>query len=175
MKTISIKNLRVRKNISKKLQFLVLGMLTILNTSCLKKDLPEYPLFDGNSIMVVNAEHRFESRIKTMHGEPIVVMKGLSISSQIDENASVINITVKVPAAETGTNADFNVEEKANVKQNSLWFYYTISTAATITPIDGTAKPGDPADGTKPLKYRVTAADGTSRDWTINIISFENN
>lgn len=152
----------------------MMAMLSMLASSCLKKDLPDYPLFDGNSITVVNAEHRFKSRIKTMYGEPIVVMKGLTVSSQVDEANAVINVSVTVPAAETGNGADFTAEEKANVKQNALWFYYTISTAATLAPLDGTAKPGDPADATKPLKYRVTAANGKTRDWVINVVTFKN-
>lgn len=151
---------------------ILIVLLSIFLSSCLKKDLPEYPLFDGNSISVVNAEHRFKSRIKKINGEPIIIMKGLTVSSQIDDATSTINLSVTVPAAETGDNADFNSEEKALVKQSALWFYYTISTAATMTALDGTGKPGDPADATKPLKYRVTAANGATRDWTVNVVTF---
>lgn len=147
-------------------------LMSMVLTSCLKKDLPEYPLFDGNSITVVNAEHRFKSRIKKINGEPIIVMKGLTVNSQIDEATSTIKLTVTVPAAETGDNADFNAEEKALVKQSALWLSYTISTAATMTPLDGTGKPGDPADATKALKYRITAANGSTRDWTVSVVTF---
>ncbi|MCY4780034.1 hypothetical protein ORI89_10260 [Sphingobacterium sp. UT-1RO-CII-1] len=160
--------------IFKNIKLLGVLFLSVLASSCLKKDLPEYPLFDGNSISVVNAEHRFKSRIKTMHGEPIITMKGLTVNSKIDEASGTIDVTVIIPEAETGSGADFTAEEKTLVKQNSIWFYYTISTAATMTPLDGTAKPGDPADATKPLKYRVTAANGQSKDWTVNVVSFKN-
>ncbi|WET68729.1 hypothetical protein [Sphingobacterium sp.] len=169
-----MKTLNKTRKKSKYATLVIIAMISMLVSSCLKKDLPDYPLFDGNSITVVNAEHRFKSRIKTMHGEPIVVMKGLTVSSQVDDANSVINVSVTVPAAETGSGADFTADEKANVKQNALWFYYTISTAATLAPLDGTAKPGDPADGTKPLKYRVTAANGKTRDWVINVVTFKN-
>jgi len=154
---------------------IVVILFSVLASSCLKKDLPEYPAFDGKSISVVNAEYRFKSRIHSMHGEPLVAMKELTVASQIDEASSTINISVTVPPAETGETADFNAEEKAKVKQNGIWFYFTISTAATIKPLAGTAEPGYAADATKPLQYRVTAADGSTRDWTVKVISCVNN
>lgn len=154
---------------------IILVLLMMLVSSCLKKDLPDYPAFDGKSITVVNAEHRFKSRIHTMHGEPLVVMKGLSVSSVINDATSEINLTVTIPAAETGETADFNAEEKAMVKQSMMWFFYTISTGATMKAIEGTAEPGYPSDATKPLRYRVTAADGSTRDWTVKVTSFINN
>ena len=43
----------------------------------------------------------------------------------------------------------------------------TISTAATIKPINGAPKLGVPGDWTKDNQYEVTAADGTKKVWTI--------
>ena len=45
--------------------------------------------------------------------------------------------------------------------------YVTISTAATMKPINGAPELGVPADWTADHQYEVTAADGTKKTWTI--------
>lgn len=141
-----------------------------LFSSCLKKDLKDYPLFDANEITLVNAEHRFNGT-GTMNGEPIVAYQKLTINQTIDKTNSTINVAIAVPAA----NGQFTTAEKARVQQNKLWFYLNISTAASISPTGGTPALGDPTDATKPLKYVVTAANGATRVWTINITAYTNN
>lgn len=149
----------------------ILGlMLSVLCTSCLKKNLPEYPAFDGNEITLVNVEHRFNGS-GTMNGQPIVAYQKLTLNQTVDKTNSIINVAIVVPAA----NGQFTAAEKAKVLQNKLWFYMNISTAASISPTGGTAALGDPTDATKPLKYVVTAANGVTRVWTINITSYTNN
>lgn len=159
----------MKKIIINKIAFIGL-MLSVLCTSCLKKDLPEYPAFDGNEITLVNAEHRFNGTA-TMNGQPVVAYQKLALAQQVDKTSSTINVQITVPAA-TG---QFTAAEKAKVVQSKLWFYMNISTAATISPTGGTPALGDPTDATKSLKYVVTAANGTSRVWTINVTSFTNN
>lgn len=149
----------------------VIALLVVaLTSSCLKKNLEDYPLFDANEITLVNAEYRFNGS-QTMNGQPVVAYQKLNVTQTIDNNTSTINVTVTVPAA----NGQFTATEKAKVNQNKLWLYMNISTAATIAPIGDTPKLGDPTDATKPLKYLVTAANGTTRAWTINVNSFTNN
>ena len=60
-------------------------------------------------------------------------------------------------------------EEKANVDAKNLVVVLTISTAATVTPVDGAPKLGVPGDWSKPNKYKVTAANGNSRIWTVTV------
>lgn len=153
-----------------KLNTLVLLVLALAFSSCLKKDLPELPLYDANEITAVNIEHRYESSTLNMWGQPVVSYKKMNTSQTIDKANSVINVTVAVPAA----SGDFTVAEKAKVAQNKLWLYLNISTAATISPTGGTPALGDPTDCTKPLKYIVKAANGATRVWTVNITSFTN-
>jgi len=138
-----------------------------LFSSCLKKDLKDYPLFDTNEITLVNVEHRFNGT-GTMNGEPIVAFQKLTVVQTIDKLSSTINVVITVPAA----NGQFTTTEKAKVSQSKLWFYLNISTAATAAPVDGTPVLGDPTDATKPLKYVVTAANGSTRTWTINVTTF---
>ncbi|QIL42086.1 hypothetical protein G7074_24145 [Pedobacter sp. HDW13] len=154
------------KHISLLMMILSLGLLS----SCLKKGLTDYAVFDTNEITLVNVEHRFNGT-QTMNGQPIVAYQKLGLAQQIDQANSTINVQITVPAA----NGQFTAAEKAKVVQSKLWFYMNISTAASISPTGGTPTLGDPTDATKQLKYVVTAANGASRVWTINITSFTNN
>ncbi|WP_143009586.1 DUF5018-related domain-containing protein [Pedobacter soli] len=154
----------------KHISFLMMLVSLALFSSCLKKDLKDYPLYDINEITLVNVEHRFNGSA-TMNGQPIVVYQKLNATQTVDKTNAIINVAISVPAA----NGQFTAAEKANVVQSKLWFYMNISTAASIAPTGGTATLGDPTDATKPLKYVVTAANGASRVWTINITSFTNN
>jgi len=156
-----------------KMKYISLLMMFIslaLFSSCLKKDLKDYPLYDTNEITLVNAEYRFNGS-GTMNGQPIVAYQKLNVTQTVDKTNAVINVVISVPAA----NGQFTASEKAKVVQTNLWFYLNISTAASISPTAGTPALGDPSDATKPLKYVVTAANGASRVWTINITSFTNN
>ncbi|TKC07198.1 DUF5018-related domain-containing protein [Pedobacter frigoris] len=155
----------MKKTLINKIALLGL-MISVLCSSCLKKDLPEYPAFDANEITLVNVEHRFAGT--STNGQPVVIYQKLTLAQQVDKTTSTINVQITVPAA-TG---QFTTAERAKVAQNKLWFYMNLSTAAVIAPTDGTPKLGDPTDGTKPLKYIVTAANGATRTWTINVTAF---
>ncbi|WP_449436588.1 DUF5018-related domain-containing protein [Pedobacter steynii] len=151
----------------KHIAFLMMVLSLGLFSSCLKKGLTDYPLFDTNEITLVNVEHRFNGT-STQYDQPLVAYQKLTIAQQIDKVNSTINVQITVPAA----NGQFTDAEKAKVSQSKLWFYLNISTAASITPVPGTPKLGDPTDATKPLKYIVTAANGAARTWTINVTAF---
>lgn len=157
------------KRINKYISSFILALSVICLSSCLKKDLKDYPLFDTNEITLVNVEYRFNGT-QMMNGQPIVAFQKLGVVQTIDKLNSTINVVITVPAA----NAQFTAAEKAKVLKSNLWFYMNISTAATITAVEGTAALGDPTDASKPLKYRVTAANGASRIWTVNVTSFVN-
>jgi hypothetical protein len=154
------------KNLSFLMMILSLGVFS----SCLKKGLTDYPLFDTNEITLVNVEQRFTGT-STLYDQPLVAYQKLNVTQTVDKTNSVINIAITVPAA----NGQFTATEKAKVVQSKLWFYMNISTAASISPTGGTPALGDPTDATKTLKYIVTAANGASRVWTINVTSFTNN
>lgn len=146
---------------------LLLLLITLASSSCLKRDLPDLPLYDQNEITLVNTEYRF-SGSGTMNGQPIVAYQKLDVAQQVNKETGTINVQITVPAA----SGQFTTEERNKVVQTHLWFYYNVSTAATMKAIDGTPAPGDPADATKPLKYEVTAANGAKKVWTVNVTSF---
>lgn len=149
---------------------MIAALIGVLFSSCLKHDLPDYPAFDNAEITLVNAEHRFEGTDE-MWGQPIVKYQRLNVSQNINSDNGIINIDITVPAA----SGQFTVAERAKVVQTKLWLYVTISTAAKIEPVDGTPALGDALDATKPLKFVVTSAAGTKKNWTINVRSFSNN
>ncbi|WP_316815155.1 DUF5018-related domain-containing protein [Pedobacter nyackensis] len=156
----------MKRHIKLNLALVATFIITMLS-SCLKKDLPDYPEFDGNEITLVNVEHRFNSG-QMMHGQPVVAYQKLTVAQTINKPSSTINVVITVPPA-AGT---FTAEERAKVVQSKLWFYLNISTAATVAPIDGTPALADPTDATKPLKYSVKAANGASKVWTVNVTAF---
>lgn len=59
--------------------------------------------------------------------------------------------------------------EKAKVDAKNLVVVLTISTGSTVEPIEGAPKLGVPGDWSKPNKYKITAANGTSRIWTVTV------
>lgn len=153
------------KNNRHKVKAGCLVMLLFMLSSCLKKDLPEYPLWDRNEIDNVYVEHRYESG-QVYNGQPVVAYQRLNVAAKtVDAATNTINITLTVPAA----NGTFTAEERAKVSISKLWVYFDISTAATMKAIDGSPAPGDPGNASKPLRYEVTAANGSKKIWTLNL------
>lgn len=146
-------------------KWLVLLLFLPLMTSCWE-DLPSY---EGTKITKVGFYHRFAGPNKDqITGEAIAVEKELSCKYDINEESAVVNVTVTVPQA----NGDFTEAERAKVSQSNLWGYANLETAARIFPIEGSAKLGTPDDWTKEHKFRVEAANGNSKIWTIKIVEF---
>lgn len=153
---------QIRLNIA-----LVASLIITMLSSCLKKDLPVYPEFDANEITLVNVEYRFNGS-QMMNGQPVVAYQKLTVAQTIDKTSNTINVVITVPPA----SGEFTTAERVKVLQNKLWFYMNISTAAKISPEEGTPALGDPSDATKPLKYNVKAANGANKVWTINVTAF---
>ena len=124
---------------------LLLLMCVPIISSCSKEDLPAY---EEAEITKVGAYHRFYSGDKdAITGENIV--------------AAVFTI----PAA----GGKFTEAERAKVSLSNLVVYVNVSTAARVTPLDGSPKFGVPADWTREHKYSVMAADGTKKIWTVKV------
>lgn len=147
------------------MKWLVLLLCLSFMTSCLE-DLPAY---DDAKITKVGFFHRFAGPNKdAVTGEPIMVEQELTCTSEINEEASTVNVQVTVPAA----NNNFTEAERAKVVQSKLWGYFTVSTAARVSPLSGTNALGTPDDWTKEHQFEVMAADGTKRVWTVKVTGF---
>ena len=140
----------------------------LLCVGCLKKGLPEYENWDLNLIQNVYVEYRYESD-KISNGKPVIAYQRLNVTRTTDEANNIINLAVSVPAA----SASFPAAVRNNVVQTNLWMYVDISTAAKIVPLDGSPRLGDPMDLTKEHKYKVIAANGDEKVWTIKVSSFQ--
>jgi len=145
----------------------ILFFFAVAFSSCLESDLPDLPLYEESEITLVNVEHRFNGS-QIMNGQPVVAYQKLNVAQQINTETGIINVQITVP----NPTGQFTAEERGKVVQTHLWFYMNLSTAATVKPVDGTPKLGDPTDASKPLKYEVKAANGTKKLWTINVTEF---
>lgn len=136
--------------------------------SCSWEDLPAY---EDAEITGMQFRYRWASSTHKdpITGEPVVKEVQLSTQTTINAEAGTIEARVTVPAANENT---FPADARAACSQDKLWTQVTLSTAARLTPLDGAPAMGTPGNWTTPHTYRVTAADGTTKDWTIKVIEF---
>ena len=99
-------------------------------------------------------------------GEFKVAEKELEKSNSINEDEAVVTATFTVPAA----SGSFTDAERAKVSLNKLVVYFNVSTAARVTPLDGSPKLGAPGDWTSERRYSVMAANGTKKTWTVKVV-----
>lgn len=149
------------------IQILWVLVISLLSTSCLTNKLDEIDTYEGNDIRSVTGVYHRYYGTETIpgSGEVKVHQSQLQVSSKnvvIDNKAGTVDIKASIPT-------NFPVAQKPLVKISSLVVVLNISTAATIEPLDGSAKLGVPADWSKSNRYRVTAANGTTKDWTVTL------
>lgn len=152
-----------KKNIQWLLALLILPMLA----ACSWEDMPAY---EEAEITGVQFYYRWASSTQKdpITGEPVVQAVRLTTSSNINSEAGTIDVTITVPAA--GNNLPADVRQGITLDQ--LWAQVSLSTAARLTP-EGNSKPlGTPDNWTTEHSYKVTAANGTSKIWTIKVIGF---
>jgi len=154
----------------KRYSYLLLILIALFTTSCLKSNLEELPLFETSTITTVRqvAYRYVSSDVSNASGQNIVKFVVLTNKATIDANAKTVGIVVTVPAASTA----FPDSERAKCSTSNLAIIVTPSTAATIKPLNGAPELGIPGDWSKANTYRVTAADGTYSDWVITITAF---
>ena len=141
----------------------LLAMVTL--SSCLEHGFEELDVYSGADITGVQAVYyRYKGdNTHAINGEPQVIQVTLSRSNQvIDNEVGTISVTAR-PAS------NFPAAQLPNLSAENLVVALNISTAAVIAPIEGSPKLGVPADWSKPNRYRVTAADGTTKDCTVTV------
>lgn len=140
---------------------------------CLKSGLDDLPAFDEANIENFTFEYRW--LVKNGDYDQLRVYP-MDVNSTVDEISNTVNCVITVPSAtDTGANPkdDFPTEIRNQVSLSSLVGYANISTAATMSPIDNAPKLGEMGDySVSPLMYKVVAADGTVKEWTLNITEF---
>ncbi|MCD8181948.1 MAG: hypothetical protein LUE99_01335 [Bacteroides sp.] len=148
----------------KRIYFIIL-LLPFLLFSCIDSNLDEIEAYHETQITSIRDTYYYFNKGTSATGSQLLD-KGNITRSQvtIDKDAATIVVGKATPAAA-------NVDQ---FDQTKVVMLLNLSTAATIEPIDGSAKLGVEADWTagKANKYRVIAADGTSQIWTIIIQSY---
>ena len=133
----------------------LLVLLCLPFVSSCKDDLEAY---EEAEITSVGAYHRYYTTEKdALTGEFKVAEKELEKSNSINEDEAVVTAT-------------FTDAERAKVSLNKLVVYFNVSTAARVTPLDGSPKLGAPGDWTSERRYSVMAANGTKKTWTVKVV-----
>lgn len=148
------------KNIKWLLMLLVLPMFV----SCSWEELPTY---DEANITAVQFRYRWASDVylDDITGEPLILEVQLNASANINAEAGTIDVAVTVPGAQSY----FTPQVRDQISLNNLCCQVTLSTAARIAPADGNKVLGIPDNWSTPHKFIVTAADGSTKEWTITV------
>ena len=147
------------------LKFIIAMFVMALScTSCLESNFEELDTYDGNDITAGYAWYRYKGDNKlNASGEQQVIQKQLQRTGQvIDNEAATCALQFKVPTNSSDA-------EKNGVNINNIVVAVEISTAAVMTPVEGSPKLGVPADWSTPHKYSVKAADGKTKIWTVSV------
>lgn len=147
------------------LKFIIAMFVMALScTSCLESNFEELDTYDGNDITAGYAWYRYKGdNMLNASGEQQVIQKQLQRTGQvIDNEAATCALQFKVPT-------NFSDAEKNGVNINNIVVAVEISTAAVMTPVEGSPKLGVPADWSTPHKYSVKAADGKTKIWTVSV------
>lgn len=143
----------------KSLKYIIIAVVAALFcSSCLESNMKDLEEYSGAEISSALAYYRYIDNSVTfpLSGAHAVKQVTLNVTSKVEGNN--INVTVAAPAGFNGTISLSNIVIAVN-----------ISTAAVIAPAAGSPALGVPADWTSPHKYIVTAADGTTKEWTITV------
>ena len=148
------------------IKYITVLVLCIVNTSCLKSGLEDLPAFSDAEITSFKFEYRWIDE-STENSQLQVIQ--LPTETIINTDDAIINCIITVPAV----NADFSAAVRDNVTLAGIVGYTDISTAATIAPVGTAPTLGKVADfSADTMEYKVTAADDSSKVWTLVISDF---
>ena len=148
--------------------FNILAMLfmALLATSCLEHDLEELETYSDCDITSGEIYWRYYGTdVIPGSGETQVKQVRLARAVSADQETNTFYIryvTGNLPESEV-----------SKFTQSNVVIAVSISTAAIITPLEGSPKLGVPGDWSKPNKYEVKAANGDKKTWTIVVEPYE--
>lgn len=151
----------------KKILYKLFLLFVVLSfSSCLDSNLDELPVYEEADITSVSAvQYRYLSDKKSpASGEFIVEEVNLQYTGDIDADHGTVKIEVEKPST-------FPAAQVNNLSKSNLVVVVTLSTAARLTPAEGSPILGVPADWSKAHKYIVTSASGKKKEWTIEVVS----
>jgi hypothetical protein len=140
-------------------------LLAVVSTSCLKHDLEELDVYSGCDITRVDCAYRWKTgeihpgtQSEKVNQVYVSAYSRTYVTDESDPSRGVCTIRY------SKTNIP---QEYRSIAETEMVVYVTISTAATMKPINGAPALGIPADWTADHEYEVTAADGTKKIWKI--------
>lgn len=148
--------------------FITVATTACLLASCLKSDFDDLESFDGTEITGISGVfYRYYGNTTDIipgSGEVRVYQAPLAYDGFVsDAENGTVHFTVSVRSEYLPP------EEVAKVTTSCLVVTFNISTAAVIEPLPSSAKLGVIADWSKPNQYKVTAANGDFKIWTVSL------
>lgn len=143
-----------------------MAVVTVFSlTSCLESGLEELDTYTGNDITSSYVYYRYVDKNVTIpaSGQPAVKQLQLNSKQTIDAENATCDITVSLPQ-------NFPSAELENISLSALIIAVQISTAAVIEPVGDAPKLGAPADWNQSHQYKVMAANGQTKVWTIRVV-----
>ena len=147
------------------LSIIAVMLLAVVSTSCLKHDLEELEVYSENDIVSVQGVYWRWIGTETIpgSGEHQVLQKEMNVrDSKLDKEAATLSFKYQIPS-------NFPKDQVNQVTASKLVVILNISPAAVIEPVEGAPRLGAPGDWSKPNKYKVTAADGSAKVWTVSV------
>lgn len=141
----------------------IVAMFTL--SGCLSHGLDELDTYDGADITGLQGiYYRYidESSTNPGSGEHKVCQVTLARAISIDKENCLVELLFQEPS-------NFPADQLPYLSASNLVVVLNISTAATIEPIDGAPRLGVPGDWSKANQYKVTAANGDSKIWTVTM------
>lgn len=148
------------KNIIK---ILIIAFVAIVSASCLKHDFETLDVYTDSEITGVQGVYwrYFGTEKLSSSGEfKVHQVRIPSGHFKSNEEEGICEFDFKL-------HSSFPSDQLSSFTVEKLVVVLNISTAANIVPIEGAPDLGKPGDWTKENKYKVTAADGTSKIWTV--------
>lgn len=139
--------------------------MSLVLTSCLEGGLEDLPTYTGNEITSLQGVYYryYSTEVIPGSGEVAVNQVSLTVSDiQLDPTNATLNCTASLPT-------DFSESQAGDFSMNKLIVVVNISAAAIIEPVGEAPALGTPGDWSKPNQYRVIAANGDEKTWTIAV------
>lgn len=154
----------LKHNKMKNTYIYILMLILFGLSSCLKgnlEDLPEYEDAEINTVSAVRYRY-ISDDVSNASGQNIVKEVDFTHTEEIDQEKATVVITV-TPKSDY-PNATFDLAT------DKLVIAVGLSTAARIKPIENSNTLGIPALWNEKNRYLVTAADGSTKEWSITVI-----
>ncbi|HAZ02938.1 MAG: hypothetical protein A2W90_09435 [Bacteroidetes bacterium GWF2_42_66] len=134
-------------------------MVVLFTPSCIDWGLGELPSYKESEILDLDFEYRYT--VKNDNGVERLAVKQLQNKTVISENTIYNYLTIP------NASGSFTEEIVKQIALTNIIGYADISTGAIIKPIEGAPELGEIGDYSSVLKYKVIAANGDSKIWTI--------